>query len=140
MQFAASDGKETTVAQYFQDQYKVSIRDRNLPCVRVGNGKVLLPPEICEVLPKQRYGKLNGDQTAGMIKHCAERPGDKLAKLQDKIREVGKEASDEMRAFGLNVKGEMAQVNGRILPHPTLAYSGKSSYDPKASSAALMGS
>lgn len=55
-------GRTISVAQFFQEQYGVEVRDRALPCVQAGGaGKVLLPPEICVVLPKQVKRAAGGD-------------------------------------------------------------------------------
>ena len=54
----------------------------------MGNGKVLLPPELCMVLPKQRKGRLDDTQTAGMIRFAAQRPGDKLSQLRRNAQKV----------------------------------------------------
>ncbi len=46
--------KRVSVAQYFKSQYSVDLQDDYLPCIKVGaGGKAFLPPEVCEVVPKQ---------------------------------------------------------------------------------------
>ena len=91
-QFELPTGRRISVAQFFAEQYGVSIRDTNLPCIRMGGGgKVLLPPEVCQVLPKQRYGRvLTGDQTTGILRHATQRPVDKQRQL---LNTVGQQAS-----------------------------------------------
>ena len=37
-------------------QYNISLKNHELPCVAVGNGKVLLPPELCIIAPGQVGG------------------------------------------------------------------------------------
>ena len=49
-------GKEMTVADYFKQQYNIQLTNRQLPCIAVGNGKVLLPPELCTIAPGQVGG------------------------------------------------------------------------------------
>ena len=132
--FATANGQQTTVAKYFQTQYNVNITDQRLPCIKVGNGKSLLPAEVCVVLPKQRVRKMTGDQTAGMIKHAAQRPQDKQKFIQSKLQEVAKEAQPEMSTFGIKVNGQMVEASGRVLPNPKLMYGGgprNASFDPK---------
>jgi eukaryotic translation initiation factor 2C len=129
--FPDSEGRETTVANYFQKQYNVRLNDRRLPCVKIGNGKVLLPPEVCTVLPKQRLDKLTGDQTAGMIKFAAQKPQDKIRFIQSKVQDVQREAQSEMKTFGVSVGGKMADIQGRVLPNPSLSYGGgKGAFNP----------
>ncbi|KAL4551142.1 hypothetical protein Ndes2526B_g05451 [Nannochloris sp. 'desiccata'] len=134
--FTDGEGRETTVANYFQRQYNVRLNDRKLPNVKIGNGKTVLPPEICTVLPKQRLGKLTGDQTAGMIKFAAQKPQDKIKFIQKKVQDVQGEAQHEMKTFGVSVGGTMASVSGRILPNPNLSYGGgKGAFNPGANGA-----
>lgn len=123
--FADKDGKETSVADYFQKQYGRNVRDRLLPCVRVGNGKALLPPELCIVLPKQKLGKMTGDQTAAMIKITVQKPNDKLREIQERAEQVGRDAAQELKAFGISMAGKPMAVEARVLPPPVLAYGGK---------------
>ena len=89
MQFELADGRRISVAQFFKEQYGVAIRDTNLPCIRVGGGgKVLLPPEVCQLLPKQRYGRvLTGDQTTGILRHATQQPGGKQRQLMETVKD-----------------------------------------------------
>lgn len=129
--FALESGQETTVAAYFQSQYGKTVKDRTLPCIRVGNGKALLPAELCEVLPKQKVRKFTGDQTAAMIKITAQRPGDKFKEIQDRSQQVARDASAELKKFGLSLAGKSMTVDARVLPPPTLSYGGKdASFNP----------
>jgi hypothetical protein len=42
-------------------QYSIRLTNRHLPCVAVGNGKVILPPELCTIAEGQvRAGELAG--------------------------------------------------------------------------------
>lgn len=138
--FTDASGSEVTIAQYFDKQYKFRLSDRTLPCVRVGNGRVLLPPEACLVVPKQRFGKLSGDQTAGMIRHAAQRPDAKMQDLADKAKQISQDASKEMGSFHVEMKTEMMRVEGRTLPTPTLKYGGRDqNFSPQAGSWNLKG-
>ena len=119
------------MAGYFQKEHGKNVKDRPLPCVRVGNGKVLLPAELCEVLPKQKVRKFSGDQTAAMIKITAQRPGDKFKEIQDRSQQVARESAAELKKFGMSLAGRPMTIDARLLPPPTLAYDCKdSSFNP----------
>ncbi|EFN55085.1 hypothetical protein CHLNCDRAFT_134979 [Chlorella variabilis] len=117
-------GKEMTVAEYFLLQYNIKLTNRQLPCIAVGNGKVILPPELCTIAPGQRRSKLTELQTAEMIKTAAQRPDDK-ARWIDRVV--------DQKGFGLRVDGRQMEVQARVLQNPRLSYGSPANYDPKAS-------
>lgn len=80
----------------------------------------------------QRKARLDDSQTAAMIKFAAQRPGDKVKMLRQHAQKVGKDAAPELSRFGLKLGGDLAQVQGRVLPNPVLAYGGgQSSFNPR---------
>ncbi len=51
----------------------------------VGNGTILLPPEVCKIQPGQRRTKLSDKQTAEMIKTAAQNPSVRANKIQNVV-------------------------------------------------------
>jgi eukaryotic translation initiation factor 2C len=135
--FVDGEGKEVTVAEYMERQYPgTRVTDRVLPCVRIGNGKALLPPELCVVISKQKVGGLSGDQTAAMIRIAAQKPQEKMRDIEDRAKSAKKDGKDELKAFGLKMGDVATTVTARILPPPTLRYGGRDSgFNPQGSGA-----
>lgn len=62
---------ECTVAKYFLDKYRISLKYPHLPCLQVGQEQkhTYLPLEVCEIVSGQRcIKKLTDVQTSTMIK------------------------------------------------------------------------
>eukprot|EP00887_Chlorella_sp_A99_P007698 scaffold20.g7698.t1 len=125
--FKEDSGQEMTIAEYFKAraQYGITLRNRDLPCIAVGNGKVILPPELCSIVPGQRRSKLNElqargwgrvgahglanyrvctrRQTAEMIKTAAQHPDQKVRSIDDVVATKARFGSDpnmQARAAG----------------------------------------
>ncbi|KAF9100443.1 argonaute 1 [Mortierella sp. GBA35] len=114
--------KTTTVAAYFKAVYKTSLRYPNLRCVTVGRD-VVLPMEICSVVEGQRYPKkLDEKQTAEMIKFAALQPYDRENNIKSGLRVLDYSHNKYHKDFGLAVSNEMATINARVLPAPSISY------------------
>ncbi|KAL4452075.1 hypothetical protein ABPG75_007737 [Micractinium tetrahymenae] len=125
-------GKEMTVAEYFQEQYNIRLTNRSMPCVAVGNGKVILPPELCIIAPGQRRSKLTETQTAEMIKTAAQRPDDKARWIDGVVQQKAAFDKDpNVRGFQMRVDGRQMEVTARMLPNPRLTYASPANFDPK---------
>ncbi|PSC71066.1 argonaute 1 isoform B [Micractinium conductrix] len=125
-------GREMTVAEYFKQQYNISLTNKSLPCIAVGNGKVILPPELCTIAAGQRRAKLTETQTAEMIKTAAQRPDEKARWIDSVVQQKAGWGTDPgVRAFGMRVDGKQMQVQARVLPNPRLSYGFPRDFDPK---------
>ena len=117
--------KDVSVAEYFERQYNMKLNYPRLPCFRVGSPErhTWIPMEVCEIVPGQRYiRRLDELQTAGMVKATAIRPGDRFNTIQNGRKLLNYEKDEFANSFGLRIDGSMMQVNGRVLPAPTLLY------------------
>ncbi|GAB4819183.1 hypothetical protein N2152v2_006229 [Parachlorella kessleri] len=124
-------GRTMTIADYFKEQYGISLRHRELPCVAVGNGKIILPPEVCIIVPGQRRTKLTEQQTAEMIKVAAQRPDDKARNVEALIHtKAAFQADPTLKAFNMRVNTRMMEVPARVLPEPVLAYGSPANFEP----------
>lgn len=125
-------GREMTVAEYFQQQYNIKLTNRHLPCIAVGNGKVILPPELCTIAAGQRRSKLTELQTAEMIKTAAQKPDDKARWIDKVVQQKAAFDNDpNMKGFQMRVNGKQMEVQARVLPNPRLSYGSPANYDPK---------
>ncbi|GJJ69239.1 eukaryotic translation initiation factor 2C [Entomortierella parvispora] len=120
---------KTNVAAYFKTVYNVALTFPGLPCVIVGR-TAMLPLEVCEVVQGQRYHKkLDEKQTADMIKFTCQPPAVRANNIRDGLRILNYDRNDFLKDFGLKVSSEMATIQARILPVPTINYN-PASRDP----------
>ncbi|PKU82020.1 protein argonaute 1C-like [Dendrobium catenatum] len=118
-------GTMKSVVAYFQETYGLTIRRANWPCLQVGNQKKLnyLPMEVCKIVEGQRYSnRLNVRQISALLKVACQRPIDRE---RDIIQTVNLNAYDEdayAKEFGIKISKNLALVEARILPPPTLKY------------------
>jgi eukaryotic translation initiation factor 2C len=132
------------LATYFDNrftEYKINLRYPNLPLVDVGGQKsILLPPEVCSIIPGQPFrGRLLDEQTSEMIKVAAKTPNvNAHAITVSGLRELGfihgPNVSPLLDIFGIAIGNEMAVVPARILIPPRIRYGkGEQSVDDRAS-------
>jgi eukaryotic translation initiation factor 2C len=122
-------------------EYKITLQYPDLPLVDVGGNKViLLPPEVCTILPGQPFrGKLLEEQISEMIKVSAKPPNvNANAITVSGLRELGfmrgPNVSPVLDAFGISISSDMAVVPARILTPPRIRYGkGEQGVDDKAS-------
>ena len=55
------EGRDMTVAEYYEMHYHISVEFPEVPCINVGTPTkpVWLPPEVCWIAPGQRRLKLD---------------------------------------------------------------------------------
>ncbi|CAG8442443.1 2214_t:CDS:2 [Diversispora eburnea] len=123
------EGKNITVAQYFQKVRNIRLKYPMLPCVVVRKD-TFFPMEICDVIPGQRHmRKLNEKQTADMIKFTCQQPHMRANKINQGIKLLNYHENEQMKQFHMQVANEMKVTNARVLPTPTINYH-TSSRDP----------
>jgi eukaryotic translation initiation factor 2C len=92
------------------------------------NRDLFVPAELCDIVPGTAYmGKLDGDETAQMIRHACKDPATNAnAIVGQGLPQLGLTPSNApkgpLQAFGIQVSGEMATITARVLPPPTLSY------------------
>ncbi|KAF9088048.1 Eukaryotic translation initiation factor 2C [Mortierella sp. GBA35] len=116
------ENTKTDVATYFYQTYGRRLQYPFMPCVVTGKD-VFLPMEICYVIEGQRHiKKLNERQTADMIKFTCQPPHVRANKIKDGLKILNYHENEFLSDFGMKVATEMATVNARILPAPTISY------------------
>jgi len=114
---------ETDIVTYFKETYNMVLKYPMLPCIVVGKF-VILPLEVCFVIPGQRYvKKLDERQTADMIKFTCQPPNARANNIKDGLRILNYEGNEFLKDFGMKVSSEMMTIKARILPAPTVVYS-----------------
>lgn len=110
-----------TVAQYFKDNYSISLKYPNLPCVMLRGGKGCMPMEVLNVLPFQEVRK----QTASTISCTAVRPMERFKMLRNFVQKMNwrNNLLSKMQLRLLNF--EPIKVEARELPQPSASFSNK---------------
>uniref|UniRef100_A0A671MGA4 Protein argonaute-2-like n=1 Tax=Sinocyclocheilus anshuiensis TaxID=1608454 RepID=A0A671MGA4_9TELE len=121
---------ECTVAQYFKDKYKLVLRYPHLPCLQVGQEQkhTYLPLEVCNIVAGQRcIKKLTDNQTSTMIRATARSAPDRQDEISKLVcmRSANFNTDPYVREFGVMVRDEMTEVNGRVLQAPSILYGGR---------------
>ncbi|PKY60591.1 hypothetical protein RhiirA4_519173, partial [Rhizophagus irregularis] len=120
--FDGDNGNKIDVKTYFQNKYNRSLLYPFLPCVVVRKNNYL-PIEFCNVIPEQRYmRKLNEIQTANMIKFTHQPPSARANNILAGLDVLNYRNNVYLRQFGMEISNNMAVVNARILPTPTIQY------------------
>lgn len=135
---ASSGGRYISVYDFFIQAYGRKIADPSLPVVNVGtvDSPTYLPPEVGVVMPAQpSKAKLDGDQTAQMIKAAVRQPYQNANLIvNDGYQTVGlsQEGNLQLAQFGITVPKSLITVQGRILNEPKVLY--KQGRTPKLNS------
>ncbi|CAB4400131.1 unnamed protein product [Rhizophagus irregularis] len=116
------DGSRIDVKTYFQNQFNKRLIYPFLPCVVVRK-TVYLPLEVCDVILQQRYiRKLDKNLTDEMMKFTRQNPNVRANKIHDGLNILNYKGNEYLKQFGMEVSKDMAVVNARILPTPTIQY------------------
>jgi len=121
----APDTTEESVANYFKTKYNINLYFPNLPCLVVGDSErnIYLPMEVCDIVIGQRHlRKLNERQTAEMIKFTCQPPHVRSNKISAGITILQQRDNEYLKEFNVQIGQEMAIVNARVLPAPTISY------------------
>ena len=112
-------------------EYKITLKHPDLPVVNIAgpNAKhpILVPPEVCEILPGQPFrGKLDDQQTTQMLRYACKRPPENAqAILNQGFPLLGLTPNNQtLSNFGLAVSNNMAGIPFRELPPPNVSYKG----------------
>uniref|UniRef100_A0A646QFB5 Argonaute-2 n=1 Tax=Hemiscolopendra marginata TaxID=943146 RepID=A0A646QFB5_9MYRI len=118
----AGTTQSVSVAKYFLDQYKKSLRFPKLPCLQAQplDKHRYLPIEVCRIPRGQQHKKLSDIQTAEMIKAAATPAFIRERNIQDMVRGINFKNDDYVRDFGLSFNDSLMKVEGRVLPAPEI--------------------
>lgn len=118
------NGKEVSVAQYFQERYNVTLRYPNLPAVNIGSSRrpTWLPIEVCDVAPGQRCANINDLDTAEIIRQTSQKPSVRSDNVMEQARNAGFENDPYLSAFGMKVDLKMETLEAKVLETPEVQY------------------
>ncbi|KAJ7778889.1 Piwi domain-containing protein [Mycena olivaceomarginata] len=119
--FVMREGRTMTVARYFQDTTGQPLQFPGLLCVEVGQG-VIIPLELCNVLPGQLVRKEIPDKKADLVAFATKAPKDRLASIGKGMEVLAYGQSEYVRKFGLRVNPTVVSTKARVLTAPTLKY------------------
>ncbi|KAB2614892.1 protein argonaute 5-like [Pyrus ussuriensis x Pyrus communis] len=123
--FTLDDKTRTSVVQYYRERYNIVLWNVATPALQSGSDSkpVYLPMELCSIVAGQRYTKLNERQVTALLRLTCQRPGDRELSVYQMVKYNGYN-KDELiqREFGMKIKEDMALVNARVLPPPSLKY------------------
>ncbi|PKK56954.1 PAZ domain-containing protein, partial [Rhizophagus irregularis] len=110
------------IATFFFNTYNKRLQYPFLPCIIIRRD-TYLPMEVCNVVVGQHYmRKLNERQTANMIKFTCQSPQSRANNISQCIEVLNYRLNEYMQQFGFRVSNEMAIIQARVLPAPTLHY------------------
>ncbi|KAK6928958.1 Argonaute, linker 1 domain [Dillenia turbinata] len=114
---------EITVHEYFLNYRNIPLNYADFPCVSVGKPRkpTFIPPELCTMVSLQRYTKaLSGQQRASLVEKSRQNPRERMGALNHALRTSNYEADPMLRSSGISISSGFVQVDGRVLPAPTL--------------------
>lgn len=122
--FKSNDGTQMTVAAYFEQQgYR--LRYPNLPVMHVGSTvrNIMLPMELCQILPGQALNKKHPDEcTANIIKLAATDTDTRKRKITELKDQLNYNGSPILKEFGIGVGKDFEEIDGRIIAPPQILY------------------
>eukprot|EP00258_Populus_trichocarpa_P042759 XP_024458778.1 protein argonaute MEL1 [Populus trichocarpa] len=125
LRFAAEDGKQKSVVQYFLEKYNIRLRFASWPALQSGNDSrpIFLPMECCKIIEGQRYSKkLNEKQVTALLREACRRPVEREHSIEQIVHFNDVAQDDLAKEFGVSVKKELTCIDARVLPPPVLKY------------------
>ncbi|PKK68178.1 Piwi-domain-containing protein [Rhizophagus irregularis] len=120
--FDIDNGNKFNVETYFQDKYNRRLLYPFLPCV-IARKNIHLPIEVCDVIPEQRYmRKLDRNLSDKMTNFARQNPTIRANRIQTGLNILNYQDNEYLKQFGMEISNNMAVVNARILPTPTIQY------------------
>ena len=122
------DGKEITIKDYFKLQYNYEIKHPFLPCVHVGklNGTNFLPIELVEIKKQLAPStkSLSEAESTKMKQETALKPDLRKKRIEKNLKDLSNafQTDPYAREFGLTINENMEQIDGRVLPPPSMKY------------------
>ncbi|KAJ7756889.1 argonaute-like protein [Mycena maculata] len=147
-EFQPGSGSATTVGAHYQAAHNIRLAfPDTIGVVTSGRGapfKVVIPIELCTMLPGQLYKKkLPPDATATVVGFAAMRPADRLRTIRrgtstsaarpgELLSPVQEYANSEfMVEAGMLVDQNTISISGRMLPVPSLIYNNRKQVSPR---------
>ncbi|KAJ7582610.1 argonaute-like protein [Mycena floridula] len=132
------DGQTMTVQQYYQTTYNIRLRYPEIFGVRLSGRNsqivVVVPAELCQVLPDQLYKKkLAGHLTAEAVRFSALTPDKRMQEiLHNPDSPLASFAQSQyIIESGMQISNRPLEVTGRIIQTPRLEFAANRFVDPQ---------
>lgn len=115
-----------SVLDYFRNELRRPIQYPNLQCIRLGQrtNYISVPMEFCSIIIQVVNKKCTEQQTAAMIKYTAVSTDERKGNIQDQVRSIQYNRSQNLAGFGIRVEdSKFMQVPARQLRPPSIEYS-----------------
>lgn len=119
------DGRQMSVAQYFQKQYGYQLKYPNLPCLWMSpkEKRTYIPMEVCDIVEGQRcVRKLTSDEVRTMIRATAKKPHLRKQGIDEQFKFLNLDQDPYLKQFNINVERQQVSVRGKVLPAPSVGY------------------
>ncbi|KAK4166548.1 hypothetical protein QBC43DRAFT_286477 [Cladorrhinum sp. PSN259] len=117
--------KETSVFQYYIDQYRKRMSYWQWPLIETYKGG-FFPMEFCIVDRFNPYPfKLDAQQTSDMIKFAVQRPPQRRKEIETMVSHLDWAKDRYCKHFGIQVNPRMPMCEARIIPNPQIQYAQK---------------
>ncbi|KAK2609741.1 hypothetical protein N8I77_003228 [Diaporthe amygdali] len=128
--FTKKSGETITVADHFLQQYGVRLQHWRLPLIETTRDGVF--PMECVILKRwQKYNfKLDGEQTAAMIKFAVTRPPVRQNAIMQNVKALRWVDDPYLREFGVKINPQMTPTQARVLQNPVVQF-GRKTVDPR---------
>lgn len=124
VRFTNRDGHDVTVRQYYLDTYGTNLRHPQLWGVSLGRG-VVIPGELCQVVPNQLYKKKVADNLMkGMLEFAEQSPSAKIAAIRGAVTGPALDWANSvsLQAAGMSISTAPLEVSARHLSLPNVYY------------------
>ncbi|KAG0495504.1 hypothetical protein HPP92_000195 [Vanilla planifolia] len=126
--------QEVTVFDYFKEKHIELTWSASLPCLDVGkpNRPCYLPIELCTLIPLQRYTKaLSTQQRAALVEKSRQKPLERIKSVTSALQENQYDNDPLLCSFGITIKKQLTEIDGRVLSTPTLKFGNQEECVPK---------
>ena len=115
------DVKGISVFDYFKQKYSVTLKYPNLPCLAVGKDKkIMLPVELCHLVPEQYYDKKMTDKTQAQVTKATIQPPDvRYKQISDSMNQMVPLAQKTIDCI---IQVQPVEVTGRIINPPNMSF------------------
>jgi eukaryotic translation initiation factor 2C len=115
------DDRKTNVADYFQQRYKIKLKDPAGPCAEFGSKGSFMPLELLEIPDGKRKTPLTDSESQALLDISCRAPierGNEIAGVSKLVQDGGKLLSK----LDVHISSTMLTVTAQVLDPATLSY------------------
>ncbi|KAK7408739.1 hypothetical protein QQX98_009096 [Neonectria punicea] len=131
MEVEGQEGRWISVFDYYQEKYKVTLKDYPLLNMGSSDKPTYVPAEFVEIQPGQSVkAKLMPRETTEMVNFACRSPYANAFSITNDGRGALGLDDESLDRFGISVDKHLLTVKGRVLPSPGITYMEKKSAKP----------